>query len=351
MFCSGWRVPAYIQIVATSNCCYIMSTNQFIESAARQQAKGDGKGSQSWSGGYWNGNTVSSNPHIRFYKGGICDARSRKFDRRGRKINLIEDPLSTMVCFATLVPEVSEMVRLHRLHPLLIRTGDDVVLNQIIADMYAERLTTNCTIDQAKTICEVLDFTMNALNIQRDSPQEYARRNFGSVATKQEKALNKRLIHGTVKGDSDSESDGMDEEHIRRCNDVITGGNAGRPHAARSSGSAAAARSDNRQPLIQPRDGGLLNGEQFRKTMHEKFGPFDNNPADKDDLANGIRQLLASKQPRAFRAKTPDRPPSADSVEHNGQSGNAAEKKRARPGGEVEESAGKVDGSAIEVDA
>ena len=93
------------------------SDNQFLQNRARREARPAQFSGGSWnSGNSWQNNDRFQVEKVSFTKNQLIDSRLRRFDRRGRLIEMLEDEKSTIVGTSISIPEARELVRLQKLH-------------------------------------------------------------------------------------------------------------------------------------------------------------------------------------------------------------------------------------------
>ena len=163
-----------------------MSDNQVIQRRLQQQQRSDKFEGGSWNNSSWKPQNQSNffSERVSFTKNQILDTRGRKYDKRGRLIELFDDNKCSFLCLGVDIPEARELVRLQRLWFVPALAGENVGLTQTVADIISPQLNLNISPSQAQVVASVLQFTYQSLGVQQDSVNQYVSRNFPDKATK-----------------------------------------------------------------------------------------------------------------------------------------------------------------------
>ncbi len=148
-----------------------------------------------------------------FGKGAIIDDRARRYDRRGRLVDVSTDRFCSFLCIGTSVPEARELARLHRLHAMLVLGGENHALTHQVSEIIGGGISLNVSIQQAKIIRSVLDYTYQALGLPKDNLELYCHRNYPVKAAKFKKEMARRKQHAAYNNkDNNNSSDESDDD-------------------------------------------------------------------------------------------------------------------------------------------
>ena len=162
------------------------SDNQVLASRAKameRQGQYDGgqwnqqESKQSFGGrpGAENAAGGNFNETARFNRGQILDQRIKKFDKKGKKIDMFDDPLCSFICVALSLPEARELTRLQKVCMVPALAGENPGLTQINMDILMEHLNLNITPLQAKVVASVFGLTYKLMGVKDDSLIEKVR--------------------------------------------------------------------------------------------------------------------------------------------------------------------------------
>lgn len=197
--------------------------NPFVAEVERRknQDSAGGKGSSydRWGGGRWNdggkGGASSEAPvtWVRLYKNDIIDMRCYKYDKRGNVITVDKDQYAHVVSAAFHVPATDrEMIVDGVAVPVLITGHSKKPVNRVIAEIVCPKLTLDLTVNQAKVVARVLDFTYAALGVRQRSIQSHAQECYGTAASKIRTRIESRLLQEKLVKEKALSSDEDDDE-------------------------------------------------------------------------------------------------------------------------------------------
>ena len=119
--------------------------NQFLQTKSRQENQFSQ--SSKFDGGSWNGSwNRPAYEKVVFGKGAVVDDRARRYDRRGRLVDLSTDRFCSFLCIGTSVPEARELARIHRLHAMLVLGGENHALTHQVSEIIGGGISLNVSI-------------------------------------------------------------------------------------------------------------------------------------------------------------------------------------------------------------
>lgn len=197
--------------------------NPFVAEVERRKNQDSGSGSYDrWGGGSWSkgggkGGADAPVSWVRLYKNDIIDMRCYKYDKKGNVIPVDKDQYAHFVTAAFHVPATDRELIVDGLAtPVLISGNSKRALNRVIAEVLTPKLTLDLSVNQAKVVAAVLDFTYTALGVKQKSIQSHANEVYGGVSQKIRARIESRLLQEKLAKEkqlsSDEEGDDDDEE-------------------------------------------------------------------------------------------------------------------------------------------
>lgn len=275
------------------------SVNPFIAEAERRKTAdtAGGKGSSwardSWGGG-GKGNFTGDAPinWVRLYKNDIIDMRCYKFDKKGKVIPLVADEYAHTVSFSAHVPATDrELISDGLAVPVLVSGNSKKNVNRVIAEILTPMLTLDLTVNQAKTVAAVLNFTYSALGVRHKSIQTHANESYGSVAQKIKNRIEGRLLQERLakekllqSSDEESDEDEYEDDGVDHSKRSVSAQNASFVQglsAATASSTGAASSAGLPQELAAGIQELIKNFDKKTSVSHFNLSTPNGNPADK----------------------------------------------------------------------
>ena len=120
----------------------------------------------------------SSYETLKFNRNQIVDQRCKKYNKKGVKIDMYDDPLCNFICIGTHITKARELTRLQKICMVPALAGENPSLTQINVDIISEHLNLNITPMRPKIIASVLNLTYKLLGVKENSLTNMISRNY-----------------------------------------------------------------------------------------------------------------------------------------------------------------------------
>lgn len=184
---------------------------KFQAKKAAEAAQGD----RGYSGGRWNnggGYGVERVPdRFMVFKNEICDIRTRKFDKKGKPVNMFLDRDAQFVTACIQCPKAGDMLADGKTVMMMVKAGNSKTETQLVADLLSRWVTADLTFLQAQEVCFTLKELYRKFEKSHEDPHEHAKREAPMLYRKFSERLAKRRIYQhEVKEDGSSDDDDDD---------------------------------------------------------------------------------------------------------------------------------------------